>query len=78
MESTLFVPAKLTFSENLRCLKMPLLVVAISRKRWPSEIRFVFAGQSIHSGKFNHLKYIENDKFVETNSVDSILGIPDF
>ena len=75
MESTLFVPVNLSFSENLRCLKMPLLVGAISQKRWPSETCFVFAGQNVNSGKFKHLKYSENVKFAGTNYIDSILGI---
>ena len=73
MESTLFVPVNLSFSENLRCLKMPLLVGAISQKRWPSETCFVFAGQNVNSGKFKHLKYSENVKFTGTNYIDSIL-----
>ena len=73
MESTLFVPEKLTFSENLRCLNLPLLVGALSQKRSLSLTCFVFAGQNVHSGKFKHLKYSENDKFSGTNSVDSIL-----
>ena len=30
MESTLFVPSKLTFSEYLRCLKFPLWIL------WPA------------------------------------------
>ena len=74
MESTLFVSEKLTFSENLRCLNLPLLVGALSQKRSLSLTRFVFAGQSVHSGKFKHLKYSENVNFPETNNVDSILG----
>ena len=74
MESTLFVPVNLSFSENLRCLKMPLLVGAISQKRWPSETCFVFAGQNVNSGKFKHLKYSENVKFTGTNYIDSILA----
>ena len=73
MESTLFVPEKLTFSENLICLNLPLLVGALSQKRLLSLTCFVFAGQNIHSGKFKHIKYSENDKFSGTNSVDSIL-----
>ena len=76
MESTLFVPVNLSFSENLRCLKMPLLVGAISQKRWPSETCFVFAGQNVNSGKFKHLKYSENVKFTGTNYIDSILDSP--
>ena len=78
MESTLFVPVNLSFSENLRCLKMPLLVGAISQKRWPSETCFVFAGQNVNSGKFKHLKYSENVKFTGTNYIDSILPISAF
>ena len=73
MESTLFVPAKWTFSENLRCLNLPLLVGAVSQKRSLSLTCFVFAGQNVHSGKFKHLKFSENDKFSGTNSIDSIL-----
>ena len=73
MESTLFVSAKLTFSENLRCLNLPLLVGAVSQKRLRSETCFVFAGKSVHSGKFKHLKYSENVNFAGTNNVDSIL-----
>ena len=74
IESILFVPENLTFSENLRCLNLPLLVGALSQKRSLSLTCFVFAGQNVHSGKFKHLKYSENDKFSGTNSVDSILG----
>ena len=72
MESTLFVPAKLTFSENLRCLNLLLLVGALSQKRLLSLTCFVFGGQNVYSGKFKYLKYSENDKFSGTNSVDSI------
>ena len=49
-------------------------VGALSQKRSLSLTCFVFAGQNVHSGKFKHLKYSENDKFSGTNSVDSILG----
>ena len=48
-------------------------VGALSRKRSLSLTCFVFAGQNVHSGKFKHLKFFENDKFSQTNSVDSIL-----
>ena len=72
IESTLFVPVNLSFSENLRCLKMPLLVGAISQKRLLSLTCFFFAGQSVHSGKFKHLRYSENVSFEGKNSVDSI------
>ena len=74
MESTLFVPAKLTFSENLRCLNLLLMVDAVSQKRLLSWTFFVFAGHSIHSGKFKHLKNSENFNFAGTNNVDSILS----
>ena len=50
MESSLFVPEKLTFSENLRCLNLPLLVGAVSQNRLLSETCFVLAGQIVHSG----------------------------
>ena len=73
MDSTLFVPEMLTFSENLRCLNLPLLVGALSQKRSLSLTCFVFAGQNVHSGKFKHLKYSENVNFAGTNNVDSIL-----
>ena len=33
LESTLFVSTNLSFSENLRCLNLPLLVGAVSQKR---------------------------------------------
>ena len=33
---------------------------------------FVFAGQSIYSGKFKHLKNSENVNFAGTNNADSI------
>ena len=74
MESTLFVCENLSFSKNLRCLNLPLLVGALSQKRSLSLTCFVFAGQNVHSGKFKHLKFSENDKFSGTNSIDSILS----
>ena len=73
MESTLFAPAKCTFSENFRCLNFPLLVGTLSRKRLLSLPCFIFAGQNVHSGKFKHLKYSENVNFVGTNNVKFIL-----
>ena len=73
MESTLLVPEKLTFSENLRCLNFPLLVVVLFQKRSLSSTCFIFAGQNVHSRKFKHLKYCENVDFTGTNNVDSIL-----
>ena len=73
MESTLFVCENLSFSKNLRCLNLPLLVGGLSQKRSLSLTCFVFAGQNVHSGKFKHLKYSENVNFAGTNNVDSIL-----
>ena len=73
MESTLFVCENLSFSKNLRCLNLPLLVGALSQKRSLSLTCFVFAGQNVHSGKFKHLKHSENVNFSGTNIVDSIL-----
>ena len=73
MESKLFVSSKLTFSENLRCLNLALLVSAVSQKRSLSSTCFVIAGQSIHSGKFKYLKYSENVNFAGTNNFESIL-----
>ena len=75
IESTLFVPEKLTFSENLRCLNLPLLVGALSQKRSLSLTCFVFAGQNVCSGKIKHLKYSENVNFEGTNNVDSIFEL---
>ena len=48
-------------------------VGALSQKRSLSLTFFDFAGQNAHSGKFKHLKFSENVKFSETNSIDSIL-----
>ena len=73
MESTLFATTKLTFSENLRCLNLALLVAAVSQKRSLSSTSFNTAGHSIHSGKFKYLKYSENVNFAGINSTDSIL-----
>ena len=72
MESALFFPSKLTFSENLRCLNLLLLVGVVSQNGSLSSTCFFIAGQSIHSRKFKHLKYSENVNFEGTNSVDSI------
>ena len=74
MESRLFVLEKLTFSENVRCLNLPLLVGALSQKRSLSLTCFVFACQNFHSGKFKHLKYSENVKFAGTNNFEYILA----
>ena len=77
MESKLFVPSKLPFSENLRCLTLALLVGAVSQMRSLSSTCFVIADQSIHSRKFKHLKYsiLENVNFEKTSNVDSNLEL---
>ena len=69
IESTLFVPEKLTFSENLRCLNLALLEGGLSQKRSPSSSCFVIADQRLHSGKFKYLRYSQNGGI---NSVDFI------
>ena len=73
IESTLLVSSKLTFSENLRCLNLALMVGAVSQNRSLSSTCFVVAGQSIYSRKAKHLKYSEDVNLEGTNSVDSIL-----
>jgi len=73
IKSTILVPSKLTFSENLRCLNLALMLGAVSQNRSLPSTCIVIAGQSIPSGKFKHLKYSENVNFEGTNSVDSIL-----
>ena len=78
IESTLLAPSKLTLSENLRCLNLRLMVGAVSQNRSLSSTCFVIVGQTVHSGKFKHLKYSENVNFEGTNSVDSILEFDAF
>ena len=75
MKLALFVPSKLTYWKNLRCLNLPLLVSAVTQNRSLSSAYFVFKGQSIYSGKVKYLGYSENVNFEGTNSVDSILGV---
>ena len=58
IESILFVPSKLTFSENLRLLNLDLLVGAVSQKRSLSSTCFVIAVQNIHSVKSNILNIL--------------------
>ena len=75
IESILFVPENLTFSEYLRCLNFPLWTF------WPAKTKqvkesYLFSDKApTRSGRFKHLKFSENDKFSGTNSVVSILGI---
>ena len=68
-----FVSTKLTFSENLKYLNLPLLVGVLSEKKLLPLASFVLAGQSIQSRKFKHLKYSENVNFIGTNDFESIL-----
>ena len=78
MESTLFVPENLSFSEYLRCLNFPLWTF------WPAKTKQVSEGHLFcdmaptRSGIFKHLKLSENVNFAGTNSVDSILEAIDF
>ena len=72
-EKYLFVPSKLIFSENLRCLNLALLVGAVSQKRSSPQL---IAVQSINSGKFKHLKYSKTVNFEGTNNADFILVTP--
>ena len=73
MESTLFVPSKLTFSEYLRCLNFLLWILwpAITKQVEESDLFWDTAPTS--SAKFKHLKFSENVNFEGTNSFDSIL-----
>ena len=73
MDSKLFVPAKLTFSEYLRCLNFPLCILLPVKTKKCEESNLFCDTTPTKKGKFKHLKFSENDKFVETNSVDSIL-----
>ena len=54
-------------------MNLSLLVGELLQKRLLSLTCFVFAGQSIHSGKSKHLKYSKNVIFAGTNKFDSIL-----
>ena len=73
VESTLFVPAKLTFSEYLRCLNFPLWIL------WPAITKQVEKDNLFRdtvptsSTKFKHFRYSENVSFAGTNDFESIL-----
>ena len=73
MDSKLFVPVKLTFSEYLRYLNFPLLTFWPAKTKQVSEGHLFWDMAPTRSGIFKHLKFSENDKFTGTNSVDSIL-----
>ena len=73
MELTLFVPAKLTFSEYLRCLNFPLWTLWPAKTKQVSEGHLFWDMVPTRSGIFRHLKFSENVNFAGTNSVDSIL-----
>ena len=73
MNSKLFVPAKLTFSEYLRCLNFPLWTFWPAKTKKGKESNLFRDKVPTKSGKFKHLKFSENVNFSRTNSVDSIL-----
>ena len=70
-----YVTLKLTFSGHLRCLNFPLWILWPAKTKQVQESNLFCDTAPTKSGKFKHLKFSENDKFVETNSIDSILGI---
>ena len=74
MESTLFVPTKLTFSEYLRCLNFLLLTLWPAKTEQVQESDLFRDTAPTRSGKFKHFKFSENVNFAGTNSVDSILA----
>ena len=69
MESALFVPAKLTFSEYLRCLNFPLWTFWTAKTKQVKESNLFWDKAHTRSGKFKHLKFSENINFAGTNSV---------
>ena len=73
MESTLFFPAKMTFSEYLRCLNFPLGTFWPTKTKQVKESDLFSEKAPTRSGRFKNLKFSENDKFSGTNSVDPIL-----
>ena len=75
MESTLLVPEKLTFSENLRCLNFPLWTFWPAKTKKVKESNLFWDKAPTRSGKFKHLKFSKNVNFAGTNSVDSILVV---
>ena len=73
MESTLFVPENLSFSEYLRCLNFPLQTFWPPKTKQVKESNLFWDKAPIKSGKFKHLKFSENVNFEGTSIVDSIL-----
>ena len=73
MEWTLFVHAKLTFSEYLRCLNFLLWTLWPAKTKQVLESNLFLDTAPTRSGKFKHLKFSENVNFARTNNVDSIL-----
>ena len=73
IESILFVPENLTFSEYLECLNFLLWTFLPAKTKQVKESDLFWDKAPTRSGKFKHLKFSENVKFSETNSVDSIL-----
>ena len=58
MESTLFVFTKLTFSENLRCSNLPLLVGAVSQKRCSPKLVLLLQAKISIAGNSNILNIL--------------------
>ena len=73
MDSKLFVPEKLTFSEYLRCLNFPLWILWPAKTKQILESNLFSVSAPTRSKKFKHLKFYENVNFVETNGVDFII-----
>ena len=48
-------------------------ILALSKIFW-SFLEFFCWQHCSHTGKFKHLKFLENDKIIGTNNIDSILG----
>ena len=77
MDSKLFFPAKLKFSEYSRCLNFQLWILWPAKTKQVQESNLFCDTAPTKSCKLKHLKFSENVNFVETNSVDSIL-VPKF
>ena len=74
MDSKLFVPAKMTFPQYVRCLKFPAIGYFVLQKqnKFRRAISFVISYPP-RAANLKHLKFSENVNFEETNSVVSIL-----
>ena len=66
MESTLFVPENLSFSEYLRCLNFPLWKFWPAKTKQVKESNLFWDKAPTRSGRYKHLKFSENDKFSGT------------